>query len=351
MVHMIVGHMTEWYLTQESMWFFDIYRAIGDPLGSGAFLFLSGVSAILSYRSRTKKAEISKSYSKKTLRNEYFLRAFFILIIALLYNTFVAIMFHDLSIIWNWFILLTISISLIMIWPLFKASKLFRICFGISLWFLNQILIIFLSGYVGQNNLFGVLYYVLYNNLELDPILSFFTFFVIGTVIGDVLYDLYSDDTKMVNREVFKRNFLIPSLISGVILIVFGVIFQFPNFLHHRTFSWFFYSLGIELIIFAFILGIEEIGMLNTQKRYRFFSYFSYYSFTVYLLHNLLYFLFFDSLYPFNIWIYNSAIIILIGFALRCIYNKWGSKFSIKAQIGRLSLGIAKLIDNRKNFN
>jgi len=91
--------------------------------------------------------------------------------------------------------------------------------------------------------------------------------------------------------------------------------------------------------------------MLNTQKRYRFFSYFSYYSFTVYLLHNLLYFLFFDSLYPFNIWIYNSAIIILIGFALRCIYNKWGSKFSIKAQIGRLSLGIAKLIDNRKNFN
>jgi len=136
-----------------------------------------------------------------------------------------------------------------MIWPLFKTSKLFRICFGISLWFLNQILLTFLLGYVGQNNLFGVMYYVLYNNLELDPILSFFTFFVIGTVIGDVLYDLYSDDNKLVNREEFKKKFLIPSLISGVILIVFGVIFQFPNFLHHRTFSWFFYSLGIELII------------------------------------------------------------------------------------------------------
>jgi len=351
MVHMIVGHMTEWYLTQESMWFFDIYRAIADPIGSGAFLFLSGVSAVLSYRSRTEKTEIAKSYSKKTLRNEYFLRAFFILIIALIYNTFVAVMYHDLSIIWNWFILLTISISLIMIWPLFKTSKLFRICFGISLWFLNQILITFLLGYVGQNNLFGVMYYVLYNNMELDPILSFFTFFVIGTVIGDVLYDLYSDNDTIVNREVFKKKFLIPSLISGVILIVFGVIFQFPNFLHHRTFSWFFYSLGIELIIFAFILGIEEIGMLNTQNRYRFLSYFSFYSFTVYLLHNLLYFLFFDSLYPFNIWIYISATIILMGLALLCIYNKWGSSFSIKAQIGRLSLGIAKLIDNRKNFN
>ncbi len=351
MVHMIVGHMTEWYLTQESMWFFDVYRAIADPIGSGSFLFLSGVSAILSYRSRTKKTEISKSYSKKTLKNEYFSRAFFILIIALLYNTFVAVMFHDLSIVWNWFILLTISISLFMSWPLFKTSKLFRICFGISLWVLNQILINFLMGYVGQNNLFGVLYYVLYNNLELDPILSFFTFFVIGTVVGDVLYDLYSDDNKMVKKEVFMRKFLIPSLISGVILIAFGVIFQYPNFLHHRTFSWFFYSLGIELIMFAIILRIEEIGKLDTQKRYRFLSYFSYYSFTIYLLHNLLYFLFLDSLYPFNIWIYMSTTIILIGFALRSIYNKWGSNFSIKAHIGRLSLGIAKLIDNRKNFN
>jgi hypothetical protein len=333
------------------MWFFDIYRGIADPLGSGAFLFISGASAILSYRGRTKKAEISKSYSRKTLRNEYFLRAFFILMISLLYNTFVAIMFNDLSLIWNWTILLTISFSLIMIWPLFKTSKLFRICFGMSLLFLNQLLLSFLLGYVGQNNLFGVMYYALYNNLELDPILSFFTFFVIGTVIGDVLYDLYKDDNKMVKREVFKRNFLIPSLILGVILIVFGVIFQFPNFLHHRTFSWFFYSLGIELIIFAFLMGIEEIGMLNTQKRYRFLSYFSYYSFTVYLLHNLLYFLFLHSLYPFNIWIYISAIIFIMGFALRSIYNKWGSNFSIKLQIGRLSLGIAKLIDNRKKFN
>jgi hypothetical protein len=319
-----------------------VTRATGDFLGSGAFLFISGISTALSYRVGLLKIKKSDADSHKIFKKEYFMRAALLLIIGLSYNIFVAIMFQKPSDIWIWFILLTISISLFLAWPLFKVSKSKRIIIGGVVWIINQFLIGLLTPYEGQLNLNGIIFHILYNNLELDPILSFFTFFLIGTVIGDILFESnINEDTKEAQLEI-KKKLIQPSILSGIILVGFGILFNFPQFLHHRTFSWLVYSLGMELIIISFALYLEEVIEIKTKKSYRFFYYFSYYSFTVYLAHNVLYFLFLHQLLPFLIWINIFITIMIIYFILRILYKYTGSYASLKSQIGIISSRLAR---------
>jgi hypothetical protein len=339
---MIFGHLSEWWIRLDNFWFFDMTRAAGDFLGSGAFLFISGISTALSYRGSLLKIKKSDTYSYKIFKKEYFLRALLLLVIGLSYNIFVAIMFQKPSEIWIWFILITISISLFLMWPLFKVSKRTRIIIGGIIWIANQFLIYLLSPFKGQLNLNGIIFHILYNNLELDPILSFFTFFLIGTVIGEILFESNKNGDPLQAQLDVKKKLINPSLISGIILVGFGILFIFPQFLHHRTFSWLVYSLGVELIIFSFALYLEEIVELKTKRSYQFFYYFSYYSFTVYLAHNVLYFLFLHQLLPFLIWINIFIAIMIIYIILRILYKYAGPYASLKSQIGIISSRLAR---------
>jgi uncharacterized membrane protein len=348
-VWMICGHLTEWYIRPDSVWFFDITRSIGDFLGSGAFLFIAGISTALSLRNRVNKTDKIESYTTDMVKEEYFLRAFFLFAIAMIYNILVATVEKNPLNIWTWFILLTVSFSLFLGWPLLKLSKQKRILISGLFWIIDYSLLNFLSQYQGQFNLYGVLYHVLYNNIQLDPFLQFFTFFLIGTVIGDLILEVELIADLNLKSRVYKNKFLKPMLISGVLLILFGVLFQFPQFLHHRTTAWLIYSLGMELLLFSVIFSIEFFQLIKVKRSYKFLFYFSYYSFTIFLSHNLLYFLFLHQLYPFYVWIYISAIITIMGLVLRFIYRKFGPIFSIKVQIARLSTGLTKL--KRKKYN
>ncbi|MEJ2250234.1 MAG: heparan-alpha-glucosaminide N-acetyltransferase domain-containing protein [Candidatus Lokiarchaeota archaeon] len=340
-VWMIVGHLSEWWITLDNLWFFDVTRAVGDFLGSGAFLFLSGVSAALSYRGKLLKAKKREDYSIERLRKEYFLRASLLFIIAILYNILEAIIFQRPTDIWIWFILLTISISLFLAWPLFKVSKRTRIIIGFFVWIVNQGLINLLSPFQGQFNTYGIIFHILYNNLELDPILSFFTFFIVGTVVGETLFECNQNSDIISVKQDLKTKLLKPTLFSGIILVLFGISFMFPQFTHHRTFPWLIYSLGMELIIISIALNIEEILEIKLKKRFRFFYFFSYYSFTVYLGHNILYFLFLHQLYPFLIWINIVISIIIIYIILRILYKYAGPYVSLKSLIGIISSKLA----------
>ncbi|MFX0137764.1 MAG: heparan-alpha-glucosaminide N-acetyltransferase domain-containing protein, partial [Candidatus Hodarchaeota archaeon] len=250
-IWMIIGHLTEWWILNEELWFFNTLRSIGDPLGSGAFLFIAGVSAALSYKKNIQNIEINKLSSIKIYRKEYLLRASLIFIIALIYNAIISIKLNNPADIWTWFILLTVSVSLFLGWPLLKTSKRFRIYVGLILWVINLFLMNYLSNFSGQMNFLGILNHLLYNRLGLDPILSFFTFFIIGTVVGEIIFEIYLIEDRKERRFNLKKKLLIPGLIFGVILIIFGIFFRFPNFLQHRTFSWLVYSLGIALILIS----------------------------------------------------------------------------------------------------
>ena len=139
MAWMMIGHLFHWAIKEEYLWARYLLGSIFDPMGASAFLFIAGVSTMLSYRNRLQRAENSENYNKKMVKYEYFLRATFILIIALIYNTFVAIRINDLTWIWTWFILFTIAFSLYFAWPLLIAPKLLRIIVSGVIWISNQI--------------------------------------------------------------------------------------------------------------------------------------------------------------------------------------------------------------------
>ena len=344
---MILGHLFDWWLKAEQSWIRIIMTMILEPVGASGFLFISGISIVISYKKRLDKARISDELNYRTIRNSYHFRALFILIIAICYNSTVAISLMNPSMVWTWFILLTIAISLILVWPLLKTTKLFRIFFGIAVIIINQILITLLLPYEGNSNLFGFLFLLLYNGIKQDPILTFFPFFLFGTVLGESIYDSLSKKNEIDSDQTFNRKFLLPSISCGVFFVSFGILFKFPKFLTRATFSWIIYSIGFDLILISLFLLLESIKIMRSKKSYRLLFYYSYYSLTIYLAHNLLYFLFLDQLNVYNIWFFIGTTFFIIGFILRAIYKKWGSLASIKAQVGRISLILANKIEKR----
>jgi hypothetical protein len=247
------------------------------------------------------------------------------------------------------------AISLFLAWPLLKTSKIFRVSLGMILWIASQFIYPFLMPYKGQG-INGVLYHILFNTPDLDPILIFFPFFLYGTVLGEVIHNIYSIEDQEQKSMAIKNNLIKPLFLIGFALIIGGVLFQFPMFLSHRTFPWIFYALGIQLTLFSFLITKEEFILKNVKKDFRFLFYFSYYSLSLYLIHNFLYFLFYRQLNAVNIWIYAISTFIIIGLLLRFMYNVWpGPRFSLKFQLGRFCLGIAERLDAkiilRKNIH
>ena len=346
MAWMILNHLFDWWLKSEYNWLKSIMISILDPIGVTGFLFISGVSISLSYRKRIIKAEKSETYNFRIVRNSYLFRAFFILIIALIYNSAVAISLKDPSMVWTWFVLLTAAISLFLAWPLLKTPKFFRILIGLTILIAHLFIVSLLIPYEGDSNIYGLLFHILYNDIHQDPILIFFPFFLFGTVIGDMIFDTLLLNN---NKKNIKNRFFAPSMIIGILLITIGVLYSFPDFLIRESLSWIIYSLGINVLFISILIYIEKYEIIETTKSYKFLFYYSYYSLTIYLAHNLLYFLFLHQLNVFNIWFFVIGAFFFIGLILRATYKIWEGSASIKVQISKLSLGITMRIEERIN--
>jgi len=347
MAWMVLNHLIDWWLKPKYSWLHGVVIMIIDPIGASGFLFISGVSVSLSYRSRLDRAKDSEDYNNRMLNYTYLFRALFLLIIALIYNSIIALLILNPSMIWTWFVLLTAAISLFLAWPLLKTSKMVRLFIVTGLLFINQLILTWLLPYKGTFNLYGVLFHFLYHDINQDPILLFFPFFLVGTVVGDIIFDTFSYINEKDHKQNFVRRLFLPLNLGGIILIIIGISFKTPEFLMRESFSWQIYSLGIILLIMSILLFFDEFELVKTKRSYKFLFYYSYYSLTIYLAHNLLYFLFLKQLNIFNVWFFAAGAFIMIGIILRTIYKTWGGSASIKVQIGRLSLGLTQKIEKR----
>ncbi|MFX1496613.1 MAG: hypothetical protein ACFFBH_03710 [Promethearchaeota archaeon] len=339
---MFVGHLQDWWLTDSDRWLFHLTYNIVDPIGSSAFIFIAGLTAVLSLRSRRLKAQDTKNL--QLIRKEYFFRAFLIFLLAISYNISIAIALFNPLWIWAWFVLLTVSISLMIGWFLMKLSIWIRIIIGFAIWILNRILLILLLPFENQLNLNGIIFQILYFKLDLDVILSFLPFFIFGTVLGEILFKVYLiKDEKLLKRKL-KTNFIYPTLISGLILILIGILIFFPQFFKNRSFSWLIYTLGIDLTLISILVIFEELRTPKLKRSYHFLFFYSYYSLTIFLGHNILYFLFYKQLSVINIWIYILITVALVGLLFKIIYDRLGQRLSIKVQIGKLAKYLAKKV-------
>ncbi|MHA2390998.1 MAG: heparan-alpha-glucosaminide N-acetyltransferase domain-containing protein [Promethearchaeota archaeon] len=350
MAWMILTHLIDWWLKSEFNWLHNLMIMIFDPIGASGFLFISGISVTLSYRNRISKIKMGEEGNLRTLRNSYLMRALFFLIIAIVYNSLIAISLKDPIWIWTWFILLTAALSLFIAWPLLKTSKLLRIIIGCMIWVANPFIISILLPYEGTLSVFGVIFHIFYHGLHQVPILVFFPFFLFGTVIGDVLFDVFHSEFNLKDeRKLFRYKYLILTMIIGIFLVILGVIFNFPRFLLRESVSWVIYSLGVNIIIISILISFELFEIIKAKKSYKLLFYFSYYSLTIFLSHNLLHFLFLNQLTIVDIWFFTGAAFVFISIMLRTIYNKYHGSASLKVQISRLSYAMIMKLNEKPN--
>jgi uncharacterized membrane protein len=348
---MIIAHLQmEWLKANDySVHLFTF--AIMDVMGSCAFLFVSGISTMISYQKRLQKNTLFDDYSLHKLRNEYHFRALIIFIMAFSVNIILAIINSEPRWIFAWQFLQTLSVSLFIAWPLLSTSKIIRIIVGIIFWIVNYILKLVLTPYIDQPNIGGFIFVLFYTTLQLDGILIFFTYFLIGTIVGEIIYEVFRIEDKNERKAALKNRLLLPSCILGTILLITGILLDFPEFLNalYRSFPWMIYSLGFHLIFISVLIFFEESGIFHTKKNYRFLFYFSYYSFTVYATHYVLTPIFRRQLNAYNIWIFIIITTLLYNTLFRIIYKTLKEKASIKIQINNISVKLTRFIEERKN--
>ncbi|MFX0018736.1 MAG: heparan-alpha-glucosaminide N-acetyltransferase domain-containing protein [Promethearchaeota archaeon] len=348
---MIAGHLIDWWIKQEFYWHKHQMYSFLEPIVSTGFLFASGISTALSYKQSLSRINPANKSNLSQVRNEYIFRAFFILIIAFIYNFCIGVFYEGFYSLWSWYVLQTVGFCLILTWPFLKTPIYIRLIFGFFILTVNPLIFELLKQYEGQLNFLGFTFYFLYHPADIGyTILSFFGIFLIGTVLGDILFDLNRLDNQNERRAKFKTNFIIPTLAFGGFLIIFGVIYMFPHFLVLRTFSSFIYSLGVVIVLLSIFITIQEFQLLTTKKSYKFLFYYSYYSFTIYLTHNLLFFLFSDFFNVFTIWVAIFIVTTVIGVLLNFTYKKVGKKASLKAVIGIFSYELAKRIAIKSQY-
>ncbi len=354
---MVLGHMLDWWILPSNRLMIFVLFSFLAPVAATGFLFISGFSAALAYKSRAEKAKTSSDIDMNRARNIYIIRALLLLAIAFIYNTLVALGIYDFRWIWAWNALQTIAISLLLAWPLLGTNKYLRISLGIGLLIVNELLFPFLLSYKDYPNVYGILFHVLYNPDEAFTIIAYFAIFIIGTALGDFFFDINIIENQEERKNAIKRVYIRITLIIGLITTLFGIIYRFYDFqnqiflfdfLYRRTISSMFYSIGAVITLLAILMYLEEFEKLRTKKRYRFFFYFSFYSFTVYIAHDPLIFLFYRQLNGAIIWLPAIGMIVLMTLILKVLHKKLGLKASLKAQLGVLSLIIINKIEQRK---
>lgn len=344
---MIYGHMILFWLRPEDEWLKIWLYAFLKPVGATGFLFISGASATLAY----KKNQQSEKIPLNTMRNIFLLRAVFILLIGLIFNLGVVLLFEEghMVDIWSWNALQTIPISLILLWPLLKTSKTLRICIAIVAILLNQVLLNVLTPFNGDGSILGILYHIFFNPSDQYVILSYFGITILGSVVGEILFDLSNVENGDKKTFLLNDKSIFHVLYIGIFILIFSIFYQFPTFLIFNTLSSVLYSIGFVMVLLTVLIIIEVLEVIKTKKSYRYLYYYSYYSFTIFLTHNLLLMLFFQQLNAYlTIWIALFSFIIILGYLFRTMYHKIGIYASVKVGVSILSALIVAKLEKRE---
>ncbi|TFF85517.1 MAG: hypothetical protein EU518_01035 [Promethearchaeota archaeon] len=105
----------------------------------------------------------------------------------------------------------------------------------------------------------------MYNQVELSPLFRFFPFFIVGSIIADLVYSKIWSDSNY-SKKVIISSLTIPISLMGVILI-FTSLYLIPfDILERFNISWPFYTIGGHLLLFAILFGIEFRTSIKIQE-------------------------------------------------------------------------------------
>ncbi|MBD3215305.1 MAG: DUF1624 domain-containing protein [Candidatus Lokiarchaeota archaeon] len=344
---MFLSHLGIWWISSEEyqVFFMYVWQPIGRPIAKGSgFILISGVSVALSYSKNIVDDHNFFEEKKRIWRNKSYIRAIVLFIIAILVNLLI-MSFDPNAKIYDWWILVTLSICLFCTWELMKLSIKSRIVFGI--------------GWIGLNHFINMLFYN-YRNLSIfsdflmeffypiDPgqnsILVFFPFFIFGTVLGSILSNIDFDRTD--NMREFFKSFTLPLILASFSAIILGVTFQFPNYIIANTTSFVIFALGLDSLILCLLITLEKKTQINFNPKSSPFYYYSYYSLTLFAFHYIFFpFSFIWALDFITFWYVLFIALVPFTLFLVSMYKKVAGLFSIKYVVTVVSEFIAMKID------
>ena len=342
----IGGHITWYWLKPDSLWMnvvlLDfIFRAIT----SAAFVMLSGMNLAISVSNKK-----DKGWSDKQIRSYTLRRLGVLFLLSILYN-FMSGIFTETNQwyqLYAWFVLQTISVSLILLIFMLNVSRTLKVILGLTI-FIISYPIHYLLNYLGSGWLF--VDYLLYFPFDKFPLLPWSGLAFIGYVVGEIFYDATykskPEQKKMKIRKLMRALVLIgaaflalgiatgfriptthPYEIEWLNMIQYEIdalnvnpFFSFaglPFFLIYSSFQFMLYSLGVDFLLLALLTYLYDYkkGKNFISKGFVFAGKFA---FSIFFYHHI------GIAFPFLYETFNYITIwpVWISFAIFIIFITW----------------------------
>ncbi len=208
-------HLATTLLILSNQWFWQFMLLFLDVLGPTTFLFFAGANATLSYNMNREKGLSFLTFYYQSCRKMCGL-----LIVSTIYNLFFQILSPEpgTTTVWSWFFrwepLQAIAIGTIVIIPLLKTSKWFRLLLAVLIFlFYYPLFVIVASNSSVINTLLNLIFFFPFDRC---PILPFFG----ETLIGSVFMELMLAHRK---NELHFKQFILTMFLIGIALLLFSI--------------------------------------------------------------------------------------------------------------------------------
>lgn len=347
---MVVWHIALWWTESLDSWVLVVLKLYLYVICAAGFLFVSGLSTALSLRMRMEKVNSDPNYSKNDLLKEYYYRSLLFLGLGVLYNAITVSWLWGVLAIWSWFILFTVGICMLITYPIVKLSKTARLILIIFLILITYPIYDFF-GALRLINFYGELpYHFLFNPSWEYPFLPFSSIFFLGTIVGDIFYEVYSIKEEDIRRNEIKKKIVVKLTLIGALIVVgtlLSNIFIFHDdlsLLDRMSFTMMTWGIGWCLVIIGVFTYLHEF-VFSPEWTHPFLFYFSTYSLTIYFGHNIVAILFWNMFDIYSFWLPTFITVLCIWKILKITYNKYGVKPSIKYCISK----VTKYLSTRKS--
>ncbi len=353
---MILTHVLSFWPTPNSIWLFVVEGVTFGAIAEVGFVLVSGIGFGFSWAKQSRSGVKRKDQNIKSLSHTLAL-----LLVSIGFN----LSFGPLAgtggiMIWSWQILQTLAFCRLISLLFTQVPPIARSVIAIGLIALGALLLNWINFGNSSDPLSSFLFVLLYKPLGYYPIMIFFPFFLIGSVVGEELNKVTVREVKPAELAkkwfVFGLAFLITGITLGVRLdtqtpyngrVILDLLHTnpaiqatvYPVLFDLNSYAWSFYFCGINIIMFLVLLYVldlkpqKNINPISVKRNI--LNVYGRYSLTIYISH----YLFFAIPFQFDasiLWL-PDLLLILIIYLIFLLLDKVGKgKISLEYMLGIL---------------
>ncbi len=377
---MLMIHVAKYWSKDSALWLVGLQFLTVNIMGTSQFTYVAGLSFSFSYYSHLMKNNSKEHAIKKSLS-----RTIVLIILSFGYNGFqVLVVGDEWNGLWAWNILQTIAFCRFLAIFFMSIPKYSRGIIAVIWVFLTELIVNWLLLIYQTDPSAGTVYRIFFNPIHADGILFFFPFFLLGTIFGELIFEISHHSELFHHKSVNELNFdpknkVIKTLklcfFAGLFLFISGILLgvhpqglerdyyhlipyinlhpniqiaSLPFFLLPNSYPWVFYCAGWQIMLTSVLYYLIDFKE-HKPKLSNIFIMFGRYSLTIYLTQYI--FLFLPSFCGMNFkFITFGLIISIILFEIlqyifvQFLEKKGKGKYSIEYVIKNFSTTIANKI-------